>query len=398
MRNHCHPALTHLLDYGYVVHMNFDTVIERRGSGSIKWDRRPELDPYWVADMDFKSPDVICDVVRKSADFGVFGYASAHSGLTESILEYVERRHGISLAEKHILHLGGLVVALSLAARAFGQPGDEVMTCTPVYPPFTQVAHDAGMETIAVSHIQQEGRWTFDFEAMESKVTAKTKIFILCNPQNPLGRNFTEAEVTKVAEFCKEHDLVLISDEIHCDLVLNEDEQPFYSALKLTESLRERLIVLQAPSKTYNIAGMGYAFAVIEDDALRSKYNKARGHTLPEINCVAFHTAEAAYRHGEPWRLELIEYLKKNRDTVVDFVRSEMPQILIPDIEATYLAWMDCSALEYSNPAVHLEKTQQLFVSDGAYFSAPRCIRFNYGCPNARVLEGLEKMKKGFFK
>ena len=288
-------------------------------------------------------------------------------------------------------------IYLSLAARAFGSAGDAIMTCTPVYPPFTQVAHDAQMETKAVDHVLVDGVWTFDFEKMEAEVTEKTKIFILCNPQNPLGRSFNETEVIKVAEFCHRHDLVLISDEIHCDLVLNEEERPFFSALNLPELLREKLIVLQAPSKTYNIAGMGYAFAVIENDTIRRKYNAAKGHTLPEINCISFFTAEAAYKYGEPWRQELLSYLRKNRDTIAEFVKLEMPQVIMPTIEATYLAWMDCSALEYSNPATHLEKAQQLFVSDGAFFGSPQCIRFNYGCAHSRVLEGLEKIKKGFF-
>jgi len=374
----------------------FDNIIDRKGTGSIKWDRRPELDPFWVADMDFRSPEPVIEAVRKAAEFGVFGYAAAHDGLTEAVLDYVKDRHGISLMEKHVMHLGGLVVALSLAARAFGGPGKSVMTCTPVYPPFTQVASDARMDTIAIDHILVDGKWRFDFESMEQAVTKDTKVFILCNPQNPLGRSFTQEEVIKVAEFCDRHDLVLISDEIHCDLVLNEDEQPFFSALRLPEALRQKLIVLQAPSKTYNIAGMGYSFAVIENDSLRRSYNSAKGHTLPEINCISFYTAEAAYRHGEPWRQDLLKYLRKNRDTIADFVKAELPQVCMPNIEATYLAWMDCSALEYSNPAVYLEKKEQIFVSDGAFFGSPQCIRFNYGCAHSRVLEGLEKIKKGF--
>jgi cysteine-S-conjugate beta-lyase len=377
--------------------MSFDSILNRRGSGSIKWDRRPDLDPFWVADMDFQSPEPIREAVRKAAEFGVFGYAHAHATLNEAILQYIDRRHGVVLPEKQIIHHGGLVVALSLAARAFGEKGDSLMTCTPVYPPFIHVASDAKMETIKIDHCYVNGRWTFDFEKMEAEVTERTKLFILCNPQNPLGRNFTKDEVIKVAEFCKRHDLVLISDEIHCDLVLNEEEQPFFSALNLPDTLREKLIVLQAPSKTYNIAGMGYAFAIIENDSIRRQYEAAKGHTVPEINCIAFYAAEAAYRHCEPWRLELLDYLRKNRDTVDAFVRSEMPEVIMPKIEATYLAWMDCTSLEYCNPASHLEKNSKIFVSDGAFFGSPRCVRFNFGCSNARVLEGLEKLRKGFF-
>lgn len=378
--------------------MNFDTIIPRRGTGSIKWDRRPELDPYWVADMDFTSPQCVLDAIQARVDHGVFGYAHAHQGLTDALTEYLAKRHNANINPDHLVHLGGLVVALSLVARTFVAEGEAVMTCTPVYPPFLGVAHDAHAETISVPHILTEGKYSFDWAAMEAAVTEKTKVFILCNPQNPLGRSFTPAEVTQVAEFCHKYDLVLISDEIHCDLIFNEDFQPFFSAIHLPTRLKEKLIILQAPSKTYNIAGLGYAFAIIENDTLRRKFNQTKGHTLPEINCIAFYTAEAAYRHGETWRQELLAYLKKNRDTVTDFVRSEMPYLSIPDIEATYLAWLDCSKLGLENPAVYLEKDAGLFLSDGAYFSSPQHIRFNFGCPHQRVLEGLAKIKASFDK
>ena len=378
--------------------MSFDTIIPRRGTGSIKWDRRPELDPFWVADMDFKSPQCVLDAVQERIDHGIFGYAHAHDSLNEAVTDYLSTRHKATVSADHLVHLGGLVVALSLIARSFVAKGEAVMTCSPVYPPFLGVAHDAEAETIAVPHTLTDGQYTFDWEAMEAAVTEKTKVFILCNPQNPLGRSFTNAEVIKVAEFCHKHDLVLVSDEIHCDLVFNEDVQPFFSAIHLPEALKQKLIVLQAPSKTYNIAGLGYAFAIIENDSLRRKFNQTKGHTLPEINCIAFYTAEAAYRDGEPWRQELLAYLKKNRDTITDFIRNEMPYLSIPNIEATYLAWIDCSKLGLDNPAVYLEEDAGLFLSDGAYFGSPQHIRFNYGCPHERVLEGLAKIKTSFEK
>ncbi len=378
--------------------MSFDTIIPRRGSGSIKWDRRPELDPFWVADMDFTSPQCVLDAVQERITHGVFGYAHAHDGLNEALIQYLSSRHGAKVNPEHIIHLGGLVVALSLIARAYVAKGEAIMTCTPVYPPFLGVAHDAEAETIEVPHTLTDGKYTFDWAAMEDAVTENTKVFILCNPQNPLGRSFTKGEVTQLAKFCDKHDLVLVSDEIHCDLVFNEDVQPFFSAIHLPEELKQKLIVLQAPSKTYNVAGLGYAFSIIENDSLRRKFNQTKGHTLPEINCIAFYTAEAAYRDGEPWRQELLSYLKKNRDTITDFVRNEMPYLSIPDIEATYLAWIDCSNLGLENPTAYLEKDAGLFLSDGSYFSSPQHIRFNYGCPHTRVVEGLAKIKASFEK
>lgn len=378
--------------------MNFDTIIPRRGTGSIKWDRRPELDPYWVADMDFQSPECVIEAVRERASHGVFGYAHAHDGLNEALVNYLGTKHGTVVKEQEIVHLGGLVVALSLAVRGFVKEGESIMICSPVYYPFLHVAKDANAETIDVPHVEVDGKFTFDWEGMEAAVTEKTKLFILCNPQNPLGRNFTEAEIMKVAEFCDKHGLVLVSDEIHCDLVFNADEQPFYSALRLPEALKQKLIVLQAPSKTYNIAGLGFAFAVIHNDSVRRGFMSDRGCSVPEINCIAFYTAEAAYRHGEPWRQELVAYLKKNRDTLIDFAQSEMPYVKVPNIEATYLGWMDCRALGMENPAAYLEKDAGLFVSEGTGFGGSGHIRINYGCPNARLLEGLEKIKSSFAK
>lgn len=378
--------------------MNFDTIIPRRGTGSIKWDRRPELDPYWVADMDFQSPECVIEAVRERASHGVFGYAHAHDGLNEALVNYLATKHGTVVKEQEIVHLGGLVVALSLAVRGFVKEGESIMICSPVYYPFLHVAKDANAETIDVPHVEVDGKFTFDWEGMEAAVTEKTKLFILCNPQNPLGRNFTEAEIVKVAEFCDKHGLVLVSDEIHCDLVFNADEQPFYSALRLPEALKQKLIVLQAPSKTYNIAGLGFAFAVIHNDSVRRGFMSDRGCSVPEINCIAFYTAEAAYRHGEPWRQELVAYLKKNRDTLIDFAQSEMPYVKVPNIEATYLGWMDCRALGMENPAAYLEKDAGLFVSEGTGFGGSGHIRINYGCPNARLLEGLEKIKSSFAK
>lgn len=371
--------------------VDFDQIIPRRGTGSIKWDRFPTLDPFWVADMDFMSPPAVLDVLKERIAHGVMGYAHAHDGLVEAIGEYMQSRHGLAIEEKEIVHLGGLVPALSLAARAFGKPGDAVMTCTPIYPPFLGIHNDAEMEVIAVPHVEVNGQWGFDWDAMEAAVTRGTKLFLLSNPQNPLGRVFSQDEMSQLAIFCERHDMILISDEIHCDLILDDEATPHVCAAGLPEQLQKRIITLLAPSKTYNIAGLGYAFALIRDDSLRRKFCAARGHTLPEINCLAYYAAEAAYRDGEPWRQDLIAYLRKNRDTVTDFVRSRT-KFIIPDIEATYLAWIDCRSMGIENPAQFFEQEAGIYLSDGNYFGAPGHIRFNYGCPHSRVLEGLEKM------
>ena len=375
---------------------DFDRLIPRRGTGSLKWDKFPELDPYWVADMDFTSPPAVIEAIQKRVEHGIFGYAVPHAGLIDSIQNYMQNRHKLTVAEDDILHLGGLVPALSLAARAFGKPGDAVMTCTPIYPPFIGIHNDAKMRIISVPHCKRDNRWTFDWEAMEATVTDDTKIFLLSNPQNPLGRVFTSEEMLKLAEFCERHDLILISDEIHCDLILDENKTPHICATSLPENFHHRIITLLAPSKTYNIAGLGYAFAIIKDHSLRRKFSAARGHTLPEINCIAYYAAEAAFNEGEPWRQELIQYLAKNRDTLTDFVRNQLTGCTIPDIEATYLALIDCRNLSGkdpdTNPATFFEEKAGLYLSDSQFFGTPGHVRFNFGCPHSRLLEGLEKM------
>jgi len=374
------------------MNFDFDTPITRRGTGCIKYDRRPELDPFWVADMDFISSPVIMEALHTRVDHGIFGYAQAHEGLNNAVLGYLRGRRGADVPIEHIVHLGGLVPALSLSARAFCKAGEDVMTCTPVYPPFIGVHHDAHVSLITVDHVKVGGRWEFDWEAMENAVTPETKVFLLCNPQNPLGRVFTSEEVIKLAEFCEAHDLVLVSDEIHCDLIFDETATPHFSALNLPENLAKRTITLLAPSKTWNIAGLGYAFAVIPDDTIRRRFSATRGHTLSEINGLAYYAAEAAYNDGEPWRQELVTYLKGNRDALVEFVNTRCPGMSVEPGEATYLAWIDARGLGVENPAAHFEKKAGLFLSDGAFFGWPGWIRFNFGCPRARMLEGLEKI------
>jgi cystathionine beta-lyase len=204
---------------------------------------------------------------------------------------------------------------------------------------------------------------------------------------------FSAAEIERLAGFCDAHDLVLISDEIHCDLIHDEAATPHASALNLPPALRARTITLLSPSKTWNIAGLGYAIAVTPDDSLRRRFNAARGHTLPEVNALSYHAAEAAYRHGEPWRQRLIARLRANRDELAAFLASHCPQLRHTPGEATYLAWIDARAIGVANPAIHFEENAGLFLSDGAYFGWPGWLRFNFGCQPETMHRGLEKIR-----
>ena len=207
------------------------SVADRRDTGSLKWDRRPDLDPFWVADMDFQSPPEVISALQERVKHGVFGYAVPHPSLTTTLQSYLAKRIGYTAKEEEIVHLGGLVPALSMAGRAFAQQGDSVMTCKPVYPPFLGVHHDSKTDLVAVDHVQVEGVWTFDWEKMVASVRPDTKVFILSNPQNPLGRVLTEREMIKLATFCSKLGIILVSDEIHCDLILDEEETPHFLSL-----------------------------------------------------------------------------------------------------------------------------------------------------------------------
>jgi cystathionine beta-lyase len=315
--------------------------------------------------------------------------------LIEATLAYLQTRHGVTASPEHIVWLGGLVPALSLAVKAFCRAGEAVMTCTPSYPPFLNVHHDAREVALhSIPHTKVDDRWTFDFPSMEAAITPQTRVFLLSNPQNPLGRVFSREEMLALAEFCQRHDLILVSDEIHCDLVLDETKTPHVCGHSLPEEFHDRIITLLSPSKTYNIAGIGIAYAVITNDSLKRRFTASRGHTLAEISTFGYYAAEAAYRHGESWRRQLLSYLTENQKVLLAYLAEKASQLVVNRNEATYLTWMDCREYGWENPALHFEKKAGLFLSDGAFFGAPGHVRFNFACPRSRMLEGLEKMAK----
>lgn len=373
---------------------NFDQAPNRRGSGSLKWDLFDQGDtlPFWVADMDFESPPAVIEALQARASHGVFGYACATREEKEAVLEYLYRVHGIQAPGSWMVWLPGMVPALSVAAAVAKDRGASSSLCTtPVYPPFLKSPGDAGLESLSVSLCQEEtGRWTFDREALEAAVRPDTGLFILCNPHNPVGTVFTREELEWLGDFCKRHDLLLCSDEIHCDLILNEEETPHISALHLSESLRERTIVLMAASKTYNIAGIGCAYALIPDGHLRTAYRKASGGWLPPVSVFGYTATEAAYRHGEPWRQELLEHLRGNHQRLAAYLQEHHAEIKVTPVQATYLAWLDVRSLGIEKPQPFFQENGLTF-SNGADFGAPGYLRWNLGCTRAVLEEGLER-------
>jgi len=373
------------------VKYDFDNCPDRAGTGSLKWERFGGRDvvPMWVADMDFTSPPEVIEALRARVAHGVFGYTLPPASTVEAAIDYLSGRHGFEATSEQIVWFPGLVPALNVACRAFVAPGEEVLTCTPVYPPFLTAPENADVGLKTVDLVEHDGIWEIDFEALEAAVTPQTRLFILCNPHNPVGRVFPPATLERLAEFCHRHRLILISDEIHCDLVL--DDLPHTSGLKLSGP---PVLSMFAPSKTFNLAGLACAFVVIPDAATRRIFQKASRGLITEINAFGYAGCEAALRHGWAWHREMIQVLRSNRDRVEEFVAASLPGIRTWHLEATYLAWLDARELQLPNPAKFFED-HGVGLSDGVPFGAPQgFLRLNFGCPRPQLEKALDRMAR----
>lgn len=378
------------------MNFDFDTPIERLGTDSQKWQKYADCDvlPMWVADMDFATAPAIIDGLRRRTAHGVFGYARPTPSTIDAVVQAMADRYGWEINSSWIVWLPGLVCGLNLTAQAFAQPGDEVLTFSPIYPPFMSAPKNSGRMSVSVPLVLSARRWEIDWDALERAVTPRTKLFLLCNPHNPVGRVWRADELERIAEFCLRHHLVLCSDEIHCDLVL--DPIPHRPTAMLGAEIARRSLTLMAPSKTYNIPGLGTSFAIIPDAGLRAQFQRAAAGVMAEVTNLGYAACEAAYRDSEEWRQALLTYLRGNRDRLVYFVEHELPGVEIEaPIEATYLAWLNVRALGLADPVAHFE-SHGVGLSDGAFFGAPKghYVRLNFGCRRATLEEALRRLKK----
>lgn len=375
---------------------DFDTPIDRAGTDSQKWQKYAGRDilPLWVADMDFHSSPAIIEALQRRVAHGVFGYARPVKATVDAVINALAQRYGWTIDASWIVWLPGLVCGLNVTAQAFAQPSDEVLTLTPVYPPFMTAPKNSARASVQTPWVLVDGAWTIDWAALERAVTPRTKLFYLCNPHNPLARVWRRAELLQLAEFCVKHRLVLCSDEIHCDLILDQT-LPHIPTASLSSEIAARTVTLMAPSKTYNVPGLGTSFAIISDPALRTQFVRATAGIVAEVTSLGFTACEAAYRDSEPWRQALLEYLRGNRDFMLEFFARELPGVRVEaPIEATYLAWLNVESFGLSDPIAHLEK-HGVGLSDGAFFGSPkgRHVRINFGCPRATLTEALRRMK-----
>lgn len=376
---------------------DFDAPIERRSQASTKWNKYdPDVLPLWVADMDFASPPAVQAALRRAVEHGIYGYPQeAVPGLRETLVEWVGREYGWQIQEGWLVFLPGVVPGFNLAAQAAGGgSGGELVIQTPVYPPFLRAAANAGMAGRNASFVSGETGYEVDWESFSGAFSPQTRMFLLCNPHNPLGRVFRREELERMAEICLRHDALICSDEIHCDLVYGGHKHLPVAALD--PEIACRTITLYAPSKTFNIAGLQFAFAVIPDDALRKRYMQAGRGLGSWAGLFGQLGALAAYRKSRAWLAELLVYLQGNRDYLVNFVNEELPGVHMHLPEATYLGWLDFRETPMAqDPYTILLEQARVALNDGKTFGAggEGFVRLNFGCPRSTLVEALGRIR-----
>nr|WP_298414996.1 PatB family C-S lyase [uncultured Halomonas sp.] len=379
---------------------DFVTFIDRRQYPTQKWQRYEEdVLPLWVADMDFVSPPAIVEALRARVDHGVFGYGRTPHSLLQTLCQWSQQHYDWEIMPEWQLWLPGVVPALHLASLALTEPGDGVLTVTPIYPPFLKVAEHTGRlaQTAELAEPVASGEgWRLDRGALEAAITPQTKLLLWCHPHNPTGRVWQHEELAVIAELAARHDLLIVSDELHCDLIL--DDEPHRPLAALFPDLADRIITLWAPSKTFNVAGLSCACAVISNSALRQRFEQAMSGLMPDVNVLGLLAAEVAYDEGETWRQELLDVLRVNRDRIGEYVE-RWPGVSWQVPESTYLAWLDLRQAGLGDsPQRALLEQAQVALSDGADFGWPGFVRLNFGTPTALLEQGLQRLDEALGK
>mgnify|MGYP001350767131 CR=1 FL=1 len=371
----------------------FDDYPDRRGRPSLKWGKYEGKDilPLWVADMDFRAPPAVLETAKKEAEFGNYGYAKAHPGLIESVIHHCQSLYDWKIDPNWLVWLPGMVCALNVCCRMQQNKARQALTHVPVYPPFLSAPGNFGLSCTHLPLKLEGNRFSMDFERMENTPTQPGDLFMLCHPHNPVGTAFTRKELDLFSRWARERELVICSDEIHCDLLLEPDLRHIPLG-NLDPETAEHTITLMAPSKTYNLPGFGCSFAIISNSDLRFRFKKAMAGIVPDPAAMGFHLAEAAYRDGEEWRQSLLTYLRSNRDYAMSRLQS-MDGLLPYSPSATYLLWIDARKLETDNPHRFFEENG-VGLSDGSDFGAPGFLRLNLGCSRKLLEQALDRMER----
>ena len=370
---------------------DFDTPIDRTGTWASRWERYAGRDviPLWVADTDFRAPPAVLDAFSARVAHGVFGYSAPPDALRQAIVERMQRLYGWTIEPTWIVFLPGVVPGLHLAARHLCAPDQHALVPTPIYQHFKRAVQLAPREHDDVPLILRAGRWTFDETHLARAVRKNSKLLYLCNPQNPGGTIFTRPELESLAALAERHDLVICSDEIHADLLMDEGK-PHLPIASLAPEVSRRTVTLMSPNKTFNFPGAGVAFAIIEDPMLRAAFSRDHHATLHDASVFGYIGALAAYRDAQPWLDAQLAYLRTNRDLVEAMV-AETPGLEMAHTEATYLAWIDASGLGIEDPYAHF-LAHGVALSPGAQFGSPPFVRLNFGTQRTRLVAALERM------
>jgi cystathionine beta-lyase len=377
---------------------DFDHVIDRFPTESAKWHfYDKDVLPLWVADMDFPSPEPVIRALQERVSHGIFGYPIEPADLRSVIQDRLLRLYGWQVPCDAIVFLPGVVAGLNLAIRAVASPGDAVLAQTPVYFPILWAPANAAciLNDMELTHLP-DGSYAIDMDRFEAALTPPTSLFILCNPHNPVGRVFRRGELEAMAAACARRDVIICSDEIHCDLLLDGNQHlPMAS---LDPEIGQRTITLMAPSKTYNIAGLSASFAIVENAQLRHRFLKAQaGLVTGYLNVLGYVAMLAAYRDGQPWLDALLPYLQANRDLLKSFAGERLPGIGVWKPEGTYLAWLDCRTAGLpDNPHRFFLEKARVALNDGAVFGrgGEGFVRLNFGCPKSTLLDALDRMAR----
>ena len=374
---------------------NFDEIINRQGSDSMKWDLYGEdILPLWVADMDFRSPKPVIKALQDKIAHGIFGYPKTNEKLLEVIVEWVEQSYSWKISAEDIIILPGVVPGLNLAAQALTKPGDSLLIQSPVYGPFHKIANNANIEQLdSPLRYDQNAGYSIDFDDFKSTIKKNTRIFYLCNPQNPTGRVFNRDELETIADICLKNKTIICSDEIHCDLVYSESKHiPIAS---LNPEISQNVITYIAPSKTFNIAGLKASVAIIQNHKLRDKIIQAQRGVVHWINSLGQTGMQAAYANGKEWLNYLLLYLEDNRNFLFNYINEYLPEISFVKPEGTYLGWLDCNKLNIDKePHKFFLENAKVALNDGAWFGkeGKGFVRLNFGCPRETLKEALERM------
>ena len=385
----------------------FDSIIERRNTCSLKWDYcqerfgKKDILPMWVADMDFPSPKEITEAMKRRAEHRMFGYMGIKQELNHAIINWLEKRNHWTVEMDWLVHTPGVVTSINIAILAFTDVGDKVLVQTPVYYPFYSSIKDNDRHLVENPLIDNDGYYTMDFDDLEKKFADGVKMMVFCSPHNPVGRVWTDEELDQVAKLCNKYNVLLVSDEIHADLVYKD-----YKHIPMATVSRDILqasITCISPTKTFNIAGLAHSAVIIPNPELRQKFQKTLNRTgAGMLNIFGMEAAEAAYSYGEKWLDELMDYLTGNLEMLDQYVREEIPSIKFVKPEATYLAWLDCRGFadKVGNLKEFFVHKAGVGMNDGVTFGKDGAgfQRINFACPREVLLEGLGKIKDAIDK